>query len=206
MEQDTIINKTNQNLSVLFGGLSLIPYSIFALLSAWFFWLGWLDWQTNGGPPFLGFITAVIISKAIQTGYYEPSFGFTFAAKWLAPEKLSSKWISLLFFGALLGGWYVDVVIHPPIRIVILIIALAMFYRGLSLDDVVFESYRYLHLSFGIFGIGFSFLPGVFDVVTNSMMFGIDGIFELIIIGLTGLILAIVEHQILVKVCTPINN
>ncbi len=107
-------------LAELLGGLSLTPYGIYWALSAFAFAVGWLNWETNGGPPFLGVLLAYLFDRLIRF-YYHKKYNYSFAA---APSKTDNSStrkaiITVLVVATLVVAWVIEKYIPLPMRLVL---------------------------------------------------------------------------------------
>jgi hypothetical protein len=186
----------------LFGGLSLAPYGIFLLLSAYAFAQGWLNWETNGGPPYLGGIFAWLMDKLIRR-FYRKKYNFAFG---IDPSDKKDKTLTktglflLLSFVVLLIFWYVDATFHFNIRFMPLWFGLFVCLRGIDWLKKGWARYGLTHVLSGIFPICMSVLPFILGVSSNNQYFGVEGIYELTTMGVVILIISILEHLIFLNV------
>jgi hypothetical protein len=187
----------------LFGGLAITPYGIFLILSGVAFALGWLDWKTNNGPPFLGGVFAWIIERLIKK-YYQKKYSFSFM-----DEKETNKYtrqpiISDLFAGLLVAGlllaWFVEVQFHPQIRLMPLLFGGVVCWRGIDWMRKEWKTFGLIHFLLGCILVGMSFAPLILNVSTETAYFGFEGIYELILSGIVIIIIGIMEHMVFLSV------
>lgn len=187
----------------LFGGLSIAPYGIFFLLSAYAFSVGWLNWRTNGGPPYLGGVLAWLIDRLIRW-YYRKKYGFTFGIHRSRFNKENRSSIeSIVAIVAVIGllvTWYLDENLHPQIRFMPLWFGFFVFLRGVDWLQKRWVGFGLFHLLLGVVPISVSVAPLIFGISSDNQYFGLDGIYELSAIGVVIVAISIMEHLILLNV------
>lgn len=185
----------------LLGGLTLIPYGVYALLSALAFAQGWLDWQTNHGPPFLGLVAAWLASRLINR-YYRKTYNHAFTT---APSSSADRTtLRTRLFVVLLGlcfiaAWFVDARIHPSLRALPLL--LGLFIVGLGIAWIRAKKwptcYGILHIGIGLlFVISLGLAPLLLGAPTENSYWGLDGVLELALAGTATIIVGVVEHRV----------
>lgn len=171
----------------LLGGLSLAPYGIFLLLSAYAFSQGWINWETNGGPPFLGGVLALLLDKLIRW-YYKKKYNFVFEFHKRKPERTDPSTttiiLGILAIVGLLAAWFVDAKLHMQIRLMPLWFGLFVFFRGIDWGKKGWIGYGLIHVLLSMLPIGMSVMPLVFNTSSNNQYFGIEGIYELSAMGI----------------------
>ena len=192
-----------QIINELFGGLSLAPYGIFLLLSAYAFNVGWLNWETNGGPPYLGGILAWVIDRLIRW-FYRKKYNFLFDID--KPQenraKLSKTKVTLTILGlvGLLVTWYLDANFHFQIRFMPLWFDLFVCLRGIGWLQKEWTGYGLTHILLGIIPIGLSTMPFILGISSDNQYFGLEGVYELSAMGIVIVIVSIMEHLIFLNV------
>jgi hypothetical protein len=187
----------------LFGGLSIAPYGIFLLLSAYAFSQGWLDWETNGGPPYLGGVLAWLIDRLVRW-YYRKKYGFTFEIhqpKSGGDSQSGLKGIiAVVAFIGLLVTWYLDANFHSPIRFMPFWFGLFVCLRGADWLQKRWTGFGLFHILLGIIPIGMSVAPLVLGISSENQYFGLEGIYELSAMGVVIIVISIMEHLIFLNV------
>ena len=204
VEEDNVTSMTKNSssrdhLARLVGGLSIIPYGIYTILSALAFALGWLDWKTNNGPPFLGYLLALAFDKLIRR-YYDKKYGFSFDTTSTSTD--SRPMPTLIIVVVVLGmivAWMIDANLHPAVRLLPLWFGALICYRGFAWLRTSWKHYAWVHLGLGILSVGLSFLPLILNTNSNNRYLGIDGVLELSLIGIGAIIVGIAEHRILLQ-------
>jgi hypothetical protein len=184
----------------LIGGLTLFPYGIYLLLSALAFLRGWLDWETNNGPPFLGFVLAWLSYWFIRK-YYKRVYGFSFGNGETESRTLSVSGVyGILLFIALILIWLVDANFDFQVRLLSLLVGGFLCWRGMAWIKSGWKWQGWAHLITGCFVLGMSVSPAILDVPTDNMLFGFEGVIELCTLGVAVLIVSILEHSIFAKI------
>lgn len=189
-------------LKELFGGLSIAPYGIFLLLSTCAFSQGWLHWETNGGPPFLGGVAAWALDKLIRR-YYRWKYNFVFDIDKSKYEKSGPPMAmppALLMIAGILIAWYVDAKLHSQIRWMPLGLGVFVCLRGIEWLRKNWTGYGLIHTALGLLPIGLSVMPLVLGISSNNPLFGLEGIYELTAMGVVIIIVSIMEHLIFLQV------
>ncbi len=187
----------------LYGGLSLAPYGIFLLLSAYAFAQGWLNWETNGGPPYLGGILAWLVDKLIRR-YYRKKYNFAFEIDQDKSNKESQSSIQVIVaivaVIGLLVTWYLDENLHSPIRFMPLWFGFFVCLRGIDWLRKRWTGFGLFHVLLGIIPIGMSVAPLVLGISSENQYFGFEGIYELSAMGIVIIAVSIMEHLIFLNV------
>lgn len=200
-----VIEATTGNKKIineLFGGLSLAPYGIFLLLSAYAFAQGWLNWETNGGPPYLGGVLAWLIDKLIRW-FYRKKYNFAFGIDKSDKKSKTSIIMGILIFLSFIGllvSWYVDANFHFQIRFMPLWFGFFVCLRGIDWLQKGWVGYGLTHVLSGIVPIGMSVMPLVLGVSSNNPYFGLEGVYELFAMGVVIIIISVMEHIIFLNV------
>lgn len=187
----------------LFGGLTIAPYGIFLLLSAYAFSQGWLSWETNGGPPYLGGVLAWLIDRLISW-YYRKKYNFVFEIDQEKSNRESKSnlkgIIAVIALIGLLVTWYLDENIHSQIRFMPLWFGLFVCLRGIDWFQKRWTGFGLFHILLGIIPIGMSFAPLVLGISSENQYFGLEGIYELSAMGVIIIAISIMEHLIFLNV------
>lgn len=192
------IKGDKQIISELFGGLSLAPYGIYLLLSAYAFYAGWLDWETNGGTPYLGSALAWIIDRLIRL-FYRKKYDFVFDIDKPITKRADSsrpKIILVIVALGLLVAWYLDANYHLQIRLSPLWFGILVGLRGIDWLQKKWTGYGLTHILLSIIPIGLGFMPLVLGISTDNQYFGLEGIYELSAMGIVIIIISLTEHLI----------
>jgi hypothetical protein len=205
VEEENVTSMTEnpssrEHLARLIGGLSIIPYGIYTILSALAFALGWLDWKTNDGPPFLGYLLALVFDKLIRR-YYDKKYGFSFdktSSLSTDPRPMSMVIIVVVVLGIIVA-WIIDATLYPAVRLLPLWFGALLCLQGFVWLRTSWKSYGWIHLVLGISFIGLSFLPLILNTTSNNHYLGADGVLELMIIGAGAITIGVMEHRILQK-------
>jgi len=187
----------------LLGGLSLAPYGIFLLLSAYAFSVGWLNWKTNGGPPYLGGVLAWLIDRLIRW-YYRKKYNFTFEIPQSRSNQESQSNIKgIVVIVAVIGlfvTWYLDENLHSQIRFIPLWFGFCVLLRGMDWLQKRWTGFGLFHILFGIIPIGMSVAPLILGISSDNQYFGLEGIYELSAMGVVIVAISIMEHLIFLNV------
>ena len=187
----------------LFGGLALAPYGIFLLGSAYAFAQGWLNWETNGSPPYLGGVLAWLLDKLIRW-YYRKKYNFVFEINQTkANDNKQAKIIAVFAIVAgigLLVTWYMDKNIHSQIRFMPLWFGFFVCLRGMDWYQKRWTGFGILHIFLGMIPIGMSVTPLVLGISPENQYFGVEGIYELSAMGMVIIVISILEHLIFLNV------
>lgn len=187
----------------LFGGLSIAPYGIFLLLSAYAFSQGWLDWETNGGPPYLGGALAWLIDTLIRW-YYRKKYGFTFEIHQPNSSGNSQssvkRVIEIVAFIGLLVTWYLDVNLHSQVRFMPLWLGLFVCLRGVDWLHKRWTAFGLFHILLGVIPIGMSIAPLILGISPDNQYFGLEGVYELSAMGIVIIAISTMEHLIFLNV------
>lgn len=201
-----VIEATTGNKKIineLFGGLSIAPYGIFLLLSAYAFSVGWLNWETNGGPPYLGGVLAWLIDRLIRW-YYRKKYGFTFEihqSKSSGDSQSGLKGaIAIVAFIGLLVTWYLDENLHSQIRFMPLWFGFFVCLRGVDWLQKRWTGFGSFHFLLGVIPIVVSLAPLVLGISSENQYFGLEGIYELSTMGVVIIVIGIMEHLIFLNV------
>jgi hypothetical protein len=201
-----VIEATRGNKQIideLFGGLSLAPYGVFLLLSAYAFNIGWLNWETNGGPPYLGGVLAWIIDRLIRW-FYRKKYNFVFDIDKPNEERIDlSRLKVILVVVALIGllvTWYLDASFHFQIRFMPLWFGVFVCLRGIDWLQKGWTGYGLTHILLGILPIGMSVMPMILGISSDNQYFGMEGIYELSAMGIVIIIVSVMEHLIFLNV------
>ncbi len=191
---------TSNSTPDMFGGLALLPFAVVFSLSALAFAQGWLDWETNGGPPFLGEVVAFLIFRYIQKNYYGRHLQYVFEPPSLQSNlkpqgRRAAMVIIVVLVVALFVAWYFDARAHWSIRLLPLVAGIPLLVLG--------EWYRRTEwriLSWGYFGAGgllllYSIIPSILQVSINNSQFGLEGVWELLTLSLVIVIVSLAEHR-----------
>ena len=174
------------------------------LLSAYAYFRGWLDWETNGGPPFLGFALAWLMDNLIRRNYRK-RYDLTFESEYPWPGAWSQSdgkgIIPIIAVIGLLLAWYLDVNLHSRLRFMPLWFGLLVCLCGVNWLRNRWMGYGFFHAVLGIFLIGLGVAPLVAGISPESQYFGFEGIYELSAAGVVILAIGIVEHRIILLVC-----
>jgi len=190
----------------LIGGLTLFPYGIYLLLSALAFYRGWLDWETNNGPPYLGFVLAWLFDWLIRK-YYKKRYGFSFGTDENTARTSSAFGVyGILLFVVLILLWQIDVNFDFQVRLLSLFLGAILCWRGATWIKSGWKSPGWAHWIIGLFILGMSVSPAILDVPTDNMLFGFEGVVELGVLGLAALIISILEHSIFLKVHLSVDE
>ncbi len=184
----------------LIGGLTLFPYGIYLLLSALAFYRGWLDWETNNGPPYLGFVLAWLFDLLIRK-YYKKRYGFSFGTDEKTARTSSAFGVyGILFFVVLILIWQIDAHFNFQVRLLSLFLGGVLCWRGAIWIKSGWKLPGWAHWITGFFILVMSVSPAILDVPADNMLFGFEGVVELGVLGLATLIISILEHSIFVKI------
>lgn len=188
----------------LFGGLSLAPYGIFLLLSAYAFAQGWLNWETNAGPPYLGGVLAWLFDRLIRW-YYRKKYNFTFFSDIREAQKKGIQTFAkggLILVGliGLFATWYLDANFHSRIRFMPLWFGLFVCLRGMDWLRKRWVGLGSLHIALGVVPIAMSIMPLILGVSSENKYFGLEGIYELSAMGLVIIVVSVMEHLIFLNV------
>ncbi len=191
----------NRATADLMGGLSLIPYGLYAILSALAFAQGWLDWQTNGGPPALGLLAAWLVSKLINRHYRKRySCSFDGASSNTDGTTSLNGLLVVLIILCFVAAWFVDARIHPPLRALPLLLGSLIVWRGVVwIRANNWPKYGVLHVGMGFSLIGLGLAPLILGVSSHNSYFGIDGILELALGGIATIVIGLIEHSVFLK-------
>ena len=187
----------------LIGGLALFPYGIYLLLSAFAFLRGWLDWETNNGPPYLGFVLAWLFDWLIRK-YYKKKYGFSFWKNETSSHTSSASGVyGFLFFVAMILIWQIEVKFDLQIRLLSLLFGSAICWRGATWIKNGWNWQGWVHLLTGCFIVGMSVFPAMLNVPTDNKFFGFEGVVELTTLGIATLVISILEHLAFINVKSP---
>lgn len=184
----------------MFGGLALLPFAVVFSLSALAFAQGWLDWETNGGPPFLGEVVAFLIFRYIQKNYYGRRLQYVFGP----PDPQSNikpqvtrvaMVIMVIFVAALFVAWYYDARAYWSIRLLPLVAGIPLLVLGEWHRRTEWRILSWGYLGAGGLSLLYGIIPSVLQVPINNNQFGLEGVWELITLSLAILIMSLAEHH-----------
>lgn len=194
-----------QILQELTGGLTLLPYGIYPLIAALAFYLGWIDWETNYGPPYVGFLLAWLIDRAIRWGYRK-KYHFSWS-KNRSETGFSRKDLLVILAGvAIVAAFIVDDNFPSPIRWMPLLFGLWSCWEGIAWYKRNWVKFGLIHFLSGLIPIGVAILPLLLGVSSRNQFFGADGIYELAAVGVVLIVVGIMEHLIFLQVWNNPNG
>ncbi len=203
------MDDTLESSPFLFGGLALLPFAFLLLLTAITFDREWLNWETNGGVPFLGQVIAFMLYKLIQRYYYNRRYGYVFDFTQKNIEKGEFKVKSMLvfvFMVALLLAWYADAHTLLPVRLLALgaggVLLMIAKNHAQQQNTVLSSGY----LIAGTIMLLYGLLPLFLQVQANERHFGLEGVWELIASAMTIVIIALAEHHTITKIVLTVPS
>jgi hypothetical protein len=201
----THLREPRQSRLPLLGGIGLLPFAAYLFLSAWAFERGYLHWETNHGPPYLGYLAGLGLCKLVQRYYYRRVLRFSFVADQRADQEGAKNEgipaaLGILLLVLLLGAWYVDANYALRVRFLPLVGGVALLWYAFAHLRHTWEALFWGYWLAGLTLVGYSVLPLWLGPSWGWRYFGLEGICELLAGAIAVTIIAVAEHQTILRI------